>query len=334
MTKPLAVLGADIHYDISTLPLADAATRQMVAKANELNVPLIIAGDLHNTKSFHRAECQEAMLRTFEAARITPIILVGNHCRRNEKAPEHALHFLRSVADIVDRTVTWCHGALEATLIPYQHDANDFRRALSGAPPLVICHQGIDGADMGHYIQDKSKILKEDVANYRVISGHYHRRQDIKCGRPRTGAVGLFSYVGNPYTLTFGEANDPDKGYGILYDNGIIEFVPTNLRRHIVVSYQKGLPEGTVVVRPDDLIWVKATGTRSELAAIDKNELGLQLFGRTDYRLDKTALDDAQPVSQIDKLSDIDAMDSIIEGTDETAEQKAELKRLYRELFE
>ena len=338
-SKPIAVLGSDIHYALSTLPLADAATKQMVAKANELGIPLVIAGDLHDTKSLHRAECQEAMLSTLREAKQDPLILVGNHDRRNEKAPEHALHFLEGVAHLITRPCTWDRGALRATLIPYQHDPEEFKKAASQSNSLVICHQGIIGADMGHYVQDKSALCKEDVADFRVVSGHYHRRQDIKCGRPRKGAIGLFSYIGNPYTLTFAEAKDPPKGFQILMDDGTLEFVPTNLRKHIVMQFsvddlESGKELHPELPRMNDLVWIKLSGTRSQLAALSKKDLGDRLFSPGfDYRLDKTPIDAEVSETKVEGLSNFEAMDSVIEDASETAEQKVELRRLYRELL-
>ncbi len=338
MSKPIAVLGADIHYSISTLPLADAATRLMVAKANELNVPLIVAGDLHDTKSFHRAECQEAMLRTFSEAKHDPIILVGNHCRRNEKSPQHALHFLAGVSHIISSPVTWSSGALTATMIPYQHDQEDFKTAINQGNPLVICHQGIIGADMGHYVQDKSAITKDDVSGYRVLSGHYHKRQDIKCGRPRKGTVGLFSFIGNPYSLTFGEAKDPEKGFQILMDNGTLEFVPTKLRKHVVADetvadFLDGCGQSFIQhVRAQDLLWLKLRGTSAELATLDKADVS-RMLGLENFRYDPIRTDVGTEAKITPKMSVSEAMDSVIDGSPDKDEQKVALKRLYRELM-
>lgn len=67
-TKPEAVLISDIHYNIQTLPLADAAVNMAITKANQLGVPLIVCGDLHDTKANLRGECVNAMLETFSRA--------------------------------------------------------------------------------------------------------------------------------------------------------------------------------------------------------------------------------------------------------------------------
>lgn len=339
MGKPIAVLGADIHYNINTLELADAATRQMVAKANQLNVPLVIAGDLHDTKAHLRAECEEAMIVTLQGAKHDPIILVGNHCRRNERSPEHALHFLRGIGTIIDKPCSWSQGSLSATLIPYQHNQEEFKAALAFKPPgsLVICHQGIIGADMGHYVQDKSAITKEDVAAYRVVSGHYHRRQDIDCGTSGHLHKGIFSYIGNPYSLTFGEAKDPEKGFQILMDDGTLEFVPTNLRRHLVIAIRfEGLAFLQVLnpkPRPEDPLWLKVQGSSAQLASIKKKDIALVL-GREDFKYDPIRTDVGTEATVTPKMSSTEAMDAVIEGSPDEAPRKDELKKLYRELME
>ena len=57
--KALAVIAGDIHYSLATLAVADSATRQAIAKANELGVPFIANGDTHDTKANMRGECSE-----------------------------------------------------------------------------------------------------------------------------------------------------------------------------------------------------------------------------------------------------------------------------------
>src|SRR5882757_6401470 len=98
MSRPTAVLISDVHYNVHTLKLADAAVRMAVAKANELNVPLIVAGDLHDTKANVRGEWINGMRDTFKL--VTKVvgwngedikrvyILRGNHDAINEKSAE------------------------------------------------------------------------------------------------------------------------------------------------------------------------------------------------------------------------------------------------------
>lgn len=332
MPKPKAVLISDIHYNTSTLPVADAALRLAVRKASSLCVPLIIAGDLHDTKAIVRGECIKAIMETLKDG---AIVIPGNHCMINSHGTEHALEFLRDRCEVIDRP--FFHKWLNLWLVPYHHNNEDlqkFLRDTASSGQTLIMHQGVMGADMGHYIQDKTSLPKEAFADFRVISGHYHKRQDIKCGRPRKGAVGLFSYLGNPYTLSFGEANDGPKGFSILMDDGSLEFVPTNLRKHVIIELdpRKPLSFDKSDIGPNDLVWVKVTGTRSELDVLDKNTLGNNLFGHSNYKLEKIYTDTPKLEVKTDTLTDSEILDSIIDSTNESETQKQTLKELWRSL--
>ncbi len=338
MSKPIAVLISDVHYDLTTLPLADAATRQAIAKANELNIPLIVAGDLHNTKANMRAECVNAMLETFGLCETRCYILRGNHDAINEKSVEHSLNFLADLAEIVDNPT----GRLTSDgirLIPYSHDSDIVRHALSlTTVSTIIMHQGLNGSESGEYIQDRSALNFEDVKDFRVISGHYHRRQDIKTGRPQKGAIGLFSYIGNPYTMGFGEANDPPKGFQILMDDGLLEFIPTNLRKHVKLDVRvegrklcfdnlRSLANAT----SEDLIWIKALGTKEDLNSINKLSFK-SLTGNLDFKLELAPTDtETELPSNSKELTQAETLDTLIDSLGATSdERKARLKDLWR----
>lgn len=330
---PKCVLISDIHYNINNLTLADACLKKAVSKAEELGVPLIVAGDMHDTKAIVRGECIKAIMNTLRIGPVRRIVMPGNHCMLNEKSKEHSLEFLRNLCDIIDtptldeETGFW--------FIPYQHDPEEVRKIVSSIPKgsTIIAHQGVSGAKEGHYIHDRSAVLKEIFADYRVISGHYHRAQDIKCGRPRKNGVGLFSYIGSPYTTSFAEANDGPKGFRILYDNGLLELVPTNLRKHVVLERCIDNVNTPVDINPGDLIWLKVSGPHSELEKLKKQDLGMNLFGHTNFKLDKIYTDAPKLESKKDKLTGPQLMDTIIDATDEKFEEKSYLKSLWREVL-
>lgn len=337
MNKPVAVIINDVHYNLQTIPLADASMRMAIQKSNELKVPLIVAGDLHDTKANMRAECITAMIETFKLCDSPPFILVGNHDKINEKSEEHSLEFLRPYAAIIDYMPI---GPLHRIgyLIPYQHDVTYLRQYLKTLPEgkQLIMHQGLNDSNSGEYYQDKSALDHSDVTNFRVISGHYHYRQNIKTGRARKGAVGLWSYTGNPYSLNFGEANDPPKGFHVLMSDGSLEFIPTNLRKHVVlngtiIAPKKYESTSDDVVKQGDLVWLKLSGIRELLATVDKKELSLIFNIFQDYKLD---LIPADPELQAPKkkLNQSELLDAIIESGDYSDERKANLKQLWRSL--
>lgn len=330
MSKPWAVLISDIHYSLPTLQLADAALTQAISHAERLRTPLIIAGDLHDTKGAMRGECVAAMLATFKKHRSIPIyVLPGNHCRINEKSKAHALEFLRGAVTLVEEPKSY-HGLW---MIPYESVAEELQAVLSCMThgSTLIMHTGVQTAYMGHYAQDKSSLPKESFAPFRVISGHYHRRQDIKCG------FNTFSYIGNPYTLNFGEALDPPKGFQVLNTDGSLTFVPTNLRKHIALDrsaedVMTPVPE----YHPGDLVKIRVSGPQSELAKLKRKDLGDALFGgNSHFKLDLVPTKVAAPetIAPI-ALTVAEIMDSIIDRSGETEAQKTALKLLWRGLDE
>lgn len=321
-----AVLISDVHYNVHTIKLADAAMRQAINKANSLDLPLIIAGDLHDTKANLRGECVEAMLNTLELAKTKVYIIVGNHDLINEKSTNNALEFLRGTAELITHPRNLGH----LHLFPYFSDSSVLVAELNKVPKgsTIIMHQGVNDANSGEYAHDKSALSSDIFDGYRVISGHYHARQTIQCG-----TTGIFDYIGNPYTLTFGESQDPAKGYQILNSDGTLEFVPTNLRKHTIVDLVAGndIPPLTGV-SDEDLVWVKISGTKEQLATVSKRDIN-EALGRTAYKLDLFPI--AQETTIIASKQDAySLLDTIIDDMRHTTIQRERVKLLWRELNE
>lgn len=267
MSRPIAVLTSDVHYNLQTLPLADSVMRQAINKANSLNVPLIVAGDLHDTKANLRGECVNQMIETFKLCDQKSYVIIGNHDLINESSKEHSLNFLEPYTEIVNTPYFYNElGAINGNsiwLLPYFTDPNECQKILSriDLKSCIIMHQGLKDGHMGDYIRDHSAITKSDVAGLRIISGHYHTRQTIDLPNG-----GKWDYIGNPYTLTFGEANDPEKGFQILHNDGTLEFVPTNLRKHVIISCMAhNYKTKIVTAQADDLVWVKMSATVNDV---------------------------------------------------------------------
>lgn len=323
MAPPSAVLISDVHYNLQTLPLADRAMRMAIKTANKLGVPLVVAGDLHDTKANIRGECINAMLETFNLCEECPIILRGNHDSLNEKSQEHSLNFLSNRALVIDDY--HYNAQVKAHLLAYQHNKEDFARHLSYIPAgeILIMHQGIIGKNMGDYIQDKSAIDIELIKDYKVHSGHYHSRDDI--------------YIGNPFTLTYGEAKDPEKGFKILYDDGCTEFIPTDIRKHVIIDFAvvEGLFEDLLINKTSepsegDLVWVKATLTRDQVPRLTKEVIARLLDLQGPFKL-------TYKVHEFEKAqksynSQPELFDSLIDRLREADETKTRLKNLWRTL--
>lgn len=341
MSNPVAVLISDVHYSLPTLKLADAAMSQAVTKANELAVPLIVAGDLHDTKANLRGECVNAMLSVFSMLRSRDAwILRGNHDALNEKTFEHSLNFLKPLAKIVEKPILNLNLGVGKlfNFIPYYHDVEELRAYLKTIPAgsTLIMHQGIEDSHSGDYIQDKSAIMKQDVAGFRVISGHYHRRQTIEL--PDNGK---WDYIGNPYTLSYGESNDPPKGFQILMDDGTLEFVPTNIRKHVVITVIQSSSMWVMshtnvgdTINPEDLIWIKVLGNKEDISVWNKQTAAVKLELSQPFRLDLIPTDTTTSVPP-NSLSQGDLLDSLIDSLTNTSEErKTRLKQSWKDLCE
>lgn len=342
MSEPTAVLVSDVHYSLPTLELADKAMRMAINKANELQIPLIVAGDLHDTKANLRGECVLAMLETFKTLTVPCFVIVGNHDLINEKAANNSIEFLDGLNNESIRLVRKAHISLNnkyPALIAYHSQPSELRKVLSTIPKgsTLIMHQGLTGSNSGEYIQDHSAIIHNDVTDFRVISGHYHTRQDIKTGRARKGAVGLWSYIGNPYSLTFGEAYDPPKGFQILMDDGTLEFIPTNLRRHVIVKHNLKTGENeqsTIQIQDSDLVWVKVSGTKEQLSRIEKSSWLEDKGLPQNARFDLIPLDnETRHSKKTEGMKQSDILDDCIDNNNSLSQDaKERLKALWKNL--
>lgn len=351
LNKPIAVLISDVHYNLQTLKLADASMRQAIQKANDLYVPLIVAGDLHDTKANMRGECVNAMLDTFNLCTQPVYILRGNHDSINEKSEDSSLNFLEreDISDECNGVYTTPRiiinklgfynelGAINGNsvwLFAYHSSVDSLRAKIRTIDKgsCVIMHQGLQSSNMGDYIQDKSAITPQDVAGLRVISGHYHARQTIQL--PDGGS---WSYIGNPYTLSWGEANDPEKGFQILYSDGSLEFVPTNLRKHVIMEgdlISKNVKKSHKELTNKDLLWIKLHGRTDQLQSISKAAVYELIGVKQDFKLTLHPTDQGfSQFQQTKSLTQYELLDATIDRLGVTDETKTRLKQTWRDLL-
>lgn len=332
-TKPLFVAISDVHYSLSTLELADKAFRAAIDKADELGVPLIDLGDITNDKAIIRGEVMNCLIDTMKYARrkgVEVFCIIGNHSLLNEKGKEHGLQFLAPYVHIIDYTTHLPE--LGVYCIPYQNNWEHFVDAVSYAPKgaLILAHQGFNGAAMGDYIVDKTSLDPGVVKDYKVISGHYHRHQTI----------GTVTYVGNPYTLSFGESTDGPKGFLVVNDDGTHTQIELDYRRHIIANLDSAaivgaLSDGRPLIpdlMADDLLWVKLKGPSLFLDQVKKSDLGRNI-GHMNFKLDKIPTDEVRLDKTKECRTDEQVMDALIDSGGDTADQKLQLKNLWRELL-
>lgn len=329
MRQPLAILISDVHYSLNTIGVADAAFRTAIDKAAELNVPLIDCGDLTNDKAMLRAEYVNAILYTMKYAKAKNVkvyALVGNHSLINERWSDHALSFLEGSGVTIVAYPTYLNGRLY--LIPYQPSPKSFMQAFPGVSSsthtIIIGHQGTIGGKMGDYIRDPSAVDYRELHTHKVFLGHYHAHYTL----------GTTVSIGNPYTLTFGEANDGPKGFLVLYSDGTFDRVILPFRRHRIIELRAGqAPDiAALGLGYDDLLWFKVRGTVSELDKVNKGYIA-EVLGCMDFKLDKIPVEADTPkvTIQVPRTTP-ELMDGIVDDISESEDYKEKLKALWRTL--
>jgi hypothetical protein len=334
MSSPLAVVIGDLHFSPQTLELASAALLSAREMALELGVPLVINGDTLDTKVVMRGECVNRLIAILSpAGGPETYVNVGNHDLFNEKSAEHVLNFLRPYVHVVQNSVQVNTKKGRFHIISYMHDSKVLAHYLSEQrkPQILVMHQGVQTAFMGHYVQDKASLPPEAFDGFIVVGSHYHRRQTIKCGKK-----GRFTYIGNPYTLSFGEAQDGPKGFAILNTDGSLDFVDFPLRKHVVLNREHWDWGPCKEYNNGDLVWAKITGPESELPKFVKKEFAKAVGIGEDFRLDLIPTDSVKPADQDqqDPATGEEMLDGLIDATGETDEQKANLKKIWRNLLE
>lgn len=341
LSSPAAVLISDLHFTVKTLDEASEALISAFELAAEKGVPLVIGGDTLDTKAVMRAECVNALLDIFQtySGQVDVHLNIGNHDLINEKCYadfECSLRFLEPFCKTLGSGYVQLKG-LKVYMMPYSSSAAEVLEVLDtrNHTKTIIAHTGVRTAYMGHYLRDSSSLEPSAFKDFRVISGHYHRAQDIVCGPISYGNIGLFSYIGSPYTVSFAEANDGPKGVQILYDNGHLELIPLNLRKHVVIEVEASkIKELIPSINLGDLVWVKVTGTRKELHIISSVDFAHLVDRASYFKLDKIYTDSTRSEIKTDKMSNVEVLDHIIDSLKDNQEQKNKLKNLWRELLE
>lgn len=327
MSKPLFVAISDIHFNLNNLEVASEALRAAISKAEQLEVPLVIAGDLNDTKAIIRAEVANRLIEILDDKCCPTYLLVGNHDLINEKGLDHGLNYLNDIVYVIDKPqmiIQSFEPKFDVWFIPYQSDSEKLKVHLMGVPEgsLLVMHQGFLGAAMGEYIQDRSSIDPNEVKDFTVITGHYHKHQTI----------GTVTYIGSPYTTSFAEANDGPKGFLVVYDDHSFEHVPTNLRKHISIGTTFEELGQIQPISGQDFLRLKVSGTKEQLDSINKDALYKQLGSPAVFKFDKIYSEIPKLEQEDKKLPVADLFDRLI---DNVAQNEAGyLKQLWREVNE
>lgn len=215
--------------DIHAKPNNLQHVTQLFEIIEQLGNPTILLGDLLDTKEVIRGRCLNTYIKLLSQSKLQFYILVGNHDYFNLDCKEHALEALNMPnVKIVDQPFVLLEdGERVAKMLPYIHDPELMREELKKPRLTLFCHADVVGFDYGNGVISDQGISYRDFNKFkRVVSGHYHKYQE----------KGNFTYLGTPFSHSFGEANQ-DKYIAIWNsDDNSLELIETDFPKHLSIE--------------------------------------------------------------------------------------------------
>jgi len=189
-------------------------------------------GDLLDTKEVIRGKCLNAFYDYFSRSKLQHIIIVGNHDWFNLECKDHSLKALAALPNVTIIDTVRSHPTLPFVFFPYIHDKAKLKEELNAIEnpqdKIIVGHFEVSGFDFGNgHLCEDGIITHDDFKQFkRVISGHFHKLQQ----------TGNFTYLGTPFSHSFGEANQ-DKVLGTYcLSDDTLTLTPTSFPRHLSIK--------------------------------------------------------------------------------------------------
>lgn len=231
-------------------------------------------GDLLDTKEVIRGKCLNAFHEYFSRSKLQHIIIVGNHDWFNLECLDHSLKSLSALPNVTIIDSVKKHPALPFVFFPYIHDKNKLKEELKSIQNPEQCvlfgHFEVSGFDFGNgQLCEDGIVTHDDFKDFkRVISGHFHKLQQ----------TGNFTYLGTPFSHSFGEANQ-DKVLGTYcVSDDTLNLTPTSFPRHLSLKLdltkkdaEKKL-EKFLAGNEDNINRIQLFGTPEDVARFDRSK--------------------------------------------------------------
>jgi DNA repair exonuclease SbcCD nuclease subunit len=239
----------------------------------EIGNHTIWLGDLLDTKEVIRGKCLNMFFDYFKSSKLQHVVLVGNHDWFNLECKDHSLKTLSSLPNVRVIDKIEHHPKLPFVFFPYIHDKAVLKAELSKFTDknlVAIGHFEVSGFDFGNgHLCEDGVITYEDFSGFkRVISGHFHKLQQN----------GNFTYLGTPFSHSFGEANQ-DKVLGVYtLDDDTLALTPTEFPRHISTKIdmsKKGAEkklQDYLAGNENNLVRIQLHGAPEEVIKLDKSK--------------------------------------------------------------
>jgi DNA repair exonuclease SbcCD nuclease subunit len=245
--------------------------------AEDLGNPVIILGDLFDTKEIVRGKCLNLVHRRLKNSALQFYISVGNHDWFNLDCQDHSLKTLNDLPNviIVDKPFNINMDSYACMMLPYYDDMNALKAVLKdaqeGGTDYVFMHQGMIGFDYGNgYIADGNghgELGMESISGFKkVISGHFHKYAKSK----------NIEFLGTPFSHSFGES-DQVKYIGLFdSETGEMELLETPFPRHRTVLIDCAVRNPMKLIEKTlndkDIFRLTLVGTEMQIKAIDQSQ--------------------------------------------------------------
>ena len=260
----------DPHITSKSLDKGSELFRTVEAMGN----PSIWLGDFLDTKEVIRGKCLNLIYDYFSNSKLQHIILVGNHDWFNLECQDHSLKTLSSLKNVTVIDTVRQHPTLPFMFFPYIHDKTKLKEILRSIPNkqdlVLFGHFEVSGFDFGNgHLCEDGIVTHDDFKEFKqVISGHFHKLQQ----------TGNFTYLGTPFSHSFGEANQ-DKVLGVYsLPDDQLHLTPTSFPRHISAKINLSKKNGTKALEEflegneDNLIRLQLYGFPEDVAKLDKSK--------------------------------------------------------------
>lgn len=237
----------------------------------ELGNPVIILGDLLDNKEVIRGKCLNLWFNYLKSSKLQFVNLVGNHDFFNLEGLDHSLKPLTSIPNvrIIDSVVE--HPTLPFVFFPYIHDKHKLKELVlkyASKDKVAFGHFDMLGFDFGNGHISEVGLSVEDFQGYkRVISGHYHKYQQ----------TGNFTYLGTPFSHSFGEANQ-DKFLGLYtVDTDKLDLLPTTFPKHVSLKVdfsKRGVDKRVtefIMENQGNIVRIQMHGPQEKIETFDKS---------------------------------------------------------------
>jgi DNA repair exonuclease SbcCD nuclease subunit len=286
------LLVGDPHLKNNNLDIAE----ELFALVESKGLTTIWLGDMLDTKELIRGKCMNALISYFKRSRLQHFVLVGNHDWFNLDCQAHSLESLKLLQNVV--VVDAPTRLDEMTLVPYIHDQNKLREILgrAHAGTVLIGHLDVAGHDYGNGHLSKNGLKLEELSKFRaVISGHFHKFQQSS----------NLTYLGTPFTHSFGEANQHKYLATFDAERCALEFEETPFRKHLSIEIDCNQSDQRDWEAANNAtLWrVILTGSQENINAFDRSRLAhLDVkwvtrpsdFQTNDVQIDETVSNEVQ----------------------------------------